>query len=150
MKDICIIDKIMRGTIIFWLTKIFLLAGSTWSAWELETDGCRRITMLVMQTSSIRWKLDSKKESNIKSNFLQMPGGTHGRAGSRLLSCSRANHPRSHRCGQFVSGGKNTNCIHIHLIFNSLTSSQHAIQKLIEIDAGTKLGNRGTTSSDTS
>ena len=105
MKDICIIDKIMRGRIIFWLTKIFLLAGSTWSAWESETDGCRRTTMLVMRTSSIRWKLDSKKESNIKSNFLHLSGGTHGRAGSRLLSCSRANHPRSHRCGQFVSGG---------------------------------------------
>ena len=59
----------MRGTIIFWLTKIFLLAGSTWSAWELVTDGCRRTTMLVMQTSSIRWKLDSKKESNLKTTF---------------------------------------------------------------------------------
>ena len=142
MKDICIIDKIMRGTIIFWLTKIFLLAGSTWSAWESETDGCRRTTMLVMRTSSIRWKLDSKKESNIKSNFLHLSGGTHGRAGSRLLSCSRANHPRSHRCRQFVSGGK--------ILTNSHKSSKNAVQKLIEIDPGTKLGNRGTTSSDTS
>ena len=69
MKNICIIDKIMRGTIIFWLTKIFLLAGSTWSAWESETDGCRRTTMLVMRTSSIRWKLDSKKASNVKITF---------------------------------------------------------------------------------